>query len=852
MLNNGDILTQDPRIRTRTRSPPAAGSSSPSTTPDKLVGPKTRVIDLHGRAVVPSLTDAHAHLVGLGFAARAGRSARLRSADDCAAARRRKKPTARRVDARPRLGSEPLARRQVPDARGARRASPDGRSGSSASTATPAGPTPRRMRRGRDHDATRRTPPDGQIVRDKDGEADRRLRRRRDGLWSDSACPSPTRADVKRAILARAGASRSPGPDRGPRRRDLADDGRRLPRARPPTASSSCASTRWPRRRRAREVEFVSRPPAKPAPDGSDSSCAAIKLFIDGALGSRGAALLAPYADDPGNTRPAPDRAQGARGDVDRGARGTAGRSPPTPSAIAAIAMVLDAYAAALKAVPRPRDPRLRIEHAQVVRKQDIARFAQLGVIASMQPSHATQRHAVGRGARSAPSASTAPTPGARARRRRARWPSAATSRSRSRASSPDITPPSSAAAGRVDQKLTLDETLRAFTSGAAYAAFEEDWRGRAAPGMAADLTVFDRAAADLVHARADTTIVGRSRRLRTALNFHARVVFSPHDLAPPLPSGTIAAAAAMTPPQPPRRAPPPSRRRSSILGGTGFLGPRAGRGRARARPHGDAVQPRQDQPRAVPRRREAARRSRRPPRGARRTASGTRSSTRPATCRGSCSDSADAARAATSGSTSSSRRSRSTPTLEQAASTRSSPRRTLEEPTTEDVDGETTAPLKALCEQAAEEAMPGRVAHRAARAHRRAPAIRPIASPTGRCAWRAAARCSRPATPTDPVQCIDVRDLAAWIIWRLVEKRHRSARTTRSGPARHARRRRHARRHATRASAATPTLTWVDADSSTKQKVQPWSDMPVWIPPVGDGKYSGLHHAARARSAPG
>ncbi len=53
-------------------------------------------------------------------------------------------------------------------------------------------------------------------------------------------------------------------------------------------------------------------------------------------------------------------------------------------------ALVLDAYAAALQAVPEARDPRLRIEHAQVVRKSDVARFKSLGVIASMQPSHAS------------------------------------------------------------------------------------------------------------------------------------------------------------------------------------------------------------------------------------------------------------------------------------------------------------------------------------------------------------------------------------------------------------------------------------------------------------------------------
>jgi predicted amidohydrolase YtcJ len=53
-------------------------------------------------------------------------------------------------------------------------------------------------------------------------------------------------------------------------------------------------------------------------------------------------------------------------------------------------ALVLDAFAAARKAVPEARDSRLRIEHAQVVRKKDVARFVELDVIASMQPSHAS------------------------------------------------------------------------------------------------------------------------------------------------------------------------------------------------------------------------------------------------------------------------------------------------------------------------------------------------------------------------------------------------------------------------------------------------------------------------------
>ncbi len=59
------------------------------------------------------------------------------------------------------------------------------------------------------------------------------------------------------------------------------------------------------------------------------------------------------------------------------------------------------------------------------------------------------------------------------------------------------------------EQRLSGEEALRAFTTGAAYAAFEESWRGRAAPGLAADLTIFDSPAAALPRAHVDTTIVG-------------------------------------------------------------------------------------------------------------------------------------------------------------------------------------------------------------------------------------------------------------------------------------------------------------------------------------------------------
>ncbi len=118
----------------------------------------------------------------------------------------------------------------------------------------------------------------------------------------------------------------------------------------------------------------------------------AIKLYIDGALGSRGAALLEPYADAAEsrglvlNTEekllPLLERALRAGIQIETHAIGDRGNR-----------LVLDMYAKAFAAVPvaqrKVAEPRWRIEHAQVIAPSDIARFKQLGVIASMQPSHA-------------------------------------------------------------------------------------------------------------------------------------------------------------------------------------------------------------------------------------------------------------------------------------------------------------------------------------------------------------------------------------------------------------------------------------------------------------------------------
>jgi predicted amidohydrolase YtcJ len=113
-----------------------------------------------------------------------------------------------------------------------------------------------------------------------------------------------------------------------------------------------------------------------------------VKLFVDGALGSRGAAMIAEYSDDPHNhglmlstpeeLEAAVRKADGCKVQVASHAIGDRGNQ-----------IVLDTYQKVL-GDRKDSGHRWRIEHAQVVALADIPRFAQLGVIASMQPTHAT------------------------------------------------------------------------------------------------------------------------------------------------------------------------------------------------------------------------------------------------------------------------------------------------------------------------------------------------------------------------------------------------------------------------------------------------------------------------------
>jgi hypothetical protein len=224
----------------------------------------------------------------------------------------------------------------------------------------------------------------------------------------------------------------------------------------------------------------------------------AVKLMIDGAMGSRGALFFEDYADDPGN-RGLPVMPQEA---VEKAATLALRRGYQVSThAIGdrGISLVLDAYERALAAAPAA-DPRPRIEHLQCVRREDVARLRTLGVIASMQPSHAT---------------SDMPWADERVGADRGRglyaWRWVLDEGVRLAAGSDFPVDPEQPLVGlhaavtrrdlkgrpeegwHPEQRMTLEEAIRAYTEGAAYAAFEEKTRGRVAPGYLADLTVVGR-----------------------------------------------------------------------------------------------------------------------------------------------------------------------------------------------------------------------------------------------------------------------------------------------------------------------------------------------------------------------
>src|SRR5215510_1013691 len=231
-----------------------------------------------------------------------------------------------------------------------------------------------------------------------------------------------------------------------------------------------------------------------------------IKVVSDGALGSRGAALLAPYSDKPDTSGFLTVEADALR--------------PMLVSALKqgiqvethaigdrANRFMLDEYERAFNAVPagerKVAEPRWRDEHTQIVNPADLPRFARLHVIPSMQPSHAIgdlffaprrlgpERLKGGYAWQTLIKSGAFVAGGSDAPVERGEpmiefYAAVARKPLPARAQGASLTD----AVWHPEEAMTREQALKAFTVWAAYAAFEEDLKGTIAPGKLADFTV--------------------------------------------------------------------------------------------------------------------------------------------------------------------------------------------------------------------------------------------------------------------------------------------------------------------------------------------------------------------------
>jgi predicted amidohydrolase YtcJ len=249
-----------------------------------------------------------------------------------------------------------------------------------------------------------------------------------------------------------------------------------------------------------------------------------IKVVSDGALGSRGAALLGPYSDSPDTSGFLTVKAEELRPMLIEALR--KGIQVETHAiGDRANRFILDEYERALKAVPEAdrkiANPRWRVEHAQIVNPADIPRFAKLGIIPSMQPSHAIgdlffapARLGIPRLAGAyawesfiksgvvVPGGSDAPVE----RGEPMVEFYAAVARKDPKGFSSDGWHP--------EEAVTREQALKMFTIWPAYAAFEEDLRGTIEPGKLADLTILSAdimkiPEAEILKTRCVMTVIG-------------------------------------------------------------------------------------------------------------------------------------------------------------------------------------------------------------------------------------------------------------------------------------------------------------------------------------------------------
>jgi predicted amidohydrolase YtcJ len=457
-------------------------------------GPATRVIDAGGRAILPGLHDAHGHVLGLGAQLQ---ELDLRGTASLAEVTAKVAERARTTPVDAWIVGRAWDQNDWPvkgwPSRTALDAAAPGRRVWLTRVDGHAGVASTRALQEAGLTAASPDPPGGRIIRDASGAPD--------GVLVDGAMdavtrliPAPTDAELEATLLRADAELQRLGlttvHDAGIDERVAAAYTRLVDRGR--LRTRIYAMLRLPL---ARLQPFFAAPPV--VDRGGRLTIRAIKISADGALGSRGAALLEPYADEPGTsgflTTP----------EADIYAMTRAAAAAGFQTCVHAIGdranrVVMDVFGRVDREVPGARALRNRNEHAQILDAAEIPRFAALGVIASIQPTHATSdmpwvparigaartgegayvwqklRQAGARLASGSDFPVEQPDP-------LAGFYAAITRRA------PDGTPVGGWA---LDQALTRDEALRSFTVDAAYAAHQESRSGSLEAGKLADFVI--------------------------------------------------------------------------------------------------------------------------------------------------------------------------------------------------------------------------------------------------------------------------------------------------------------------------------------------------------------------------
>ncbi|WP_321477736.1 amidohydrolase [uncultured Paludibaculum sp.] len=520
IAQKADLIVENARIYTVNPAQPSARAIAVAD--EKILavgddvssyaGPRTRRIDAHGAALIPGLIDSHGHMRGLGgllesrdlrhvktvaeIAAYVKQQATGRAPGEWVVGRNWDQtnwggqfPSAKDLDAV--VTDRPVFLTRV-----------DGHAGWANSKALALAGI----------DDKTPDPSGGKILRDPSGKATGILVDRAQGLVR-SKIPPPTYAQIKRQLELAADECARLGltgvHDAGVSADDLKAYKELIAEGKFPMrvyAMIGGEGALW--------KEYLQKGPEV----GSQLTVRSIKLYADGALGSRGAALWQPYTDDKSNS----GLMMTTKEDIERVARQAVERGfQVCTHAIGdrANRTVLDAYAAALGG--HKNDKRFRVEHAQVISLPDFQMFADNSVIASMQATHATsdmrwidKRIGPDRVA------------GAYAWQRFLKLGVPVADGSDFPVEEPnpmlglyaaitrqDVTgqPPGGWTPG---QRMSRPEALKSWTLAGAYAAFEEKIKGSLEKGKLADFVILDHdvmtvPALDIVKTKVRMTVVG-------------------------------------------------------------------------------------------------------------------------------------------------------------------------------------------------------------------------------------------------------------------------------------------------------------------------------------------------------